>query len=784
MQIRHLLDDAADQSDTRLVPLIWLGVLAGVLPRNVATALRLLRWMARLAGDTLTAVDLEIDAADRSAVAGHSLLLGRRLAELEHELDELTDHVALLLPLWQTEAGCGSATWIDLAAPPAEISAEQLQRVDHFLLLLAADLDSPPVTPPVLTYACPRGALHTTQRLLGFPQGIAAAIEHIRRHLEIFRQRLADVYDSAVETGDGFLVETGLSRLRPDEESFITLGTVLGFWRWCGPASATAAYQVDLLSLADCPTVAAQASSWSLVARLYEESIGTREIPSSSWPRRSAPVLAPGSDEEPRWTRHVRALLPSSERDDDLRQARRRIKGLVEGDTASQLLVLRGLAGTGRHRVVLEGLFGPGRSDREIPEITFYCPDRATAALITSEATAQGLAWPLDIRIPGRGDPVSGLRRSGRFLADLHRPVVVMCEIQRFEPELRYRIAQSARGGCLVMTVDVAATAEPWENLFLTTPRADDVVVLERQQRLTRQLWTELRQLVPEVQRGDAASRRKEKGQLQAAYAANLDQGLAHIYSEYEAQRLPDRLRLVAALESDLEYLGASLRSHGWLALSAEQLESMLLPGAMEFLAAVTDVLAAAGYLNRFFAGQAADPQDRADDNEPDVTELEARGESLLRCLLDDVSYDRWLRWCADRDLDMSRLTVRGFLDLIAEADWASHSLAQPASQRRVRALVEAWGDEPLTGLVESTSWEAWWYTARDLAGLTGPAACRPLVQLTTATAAPGPYVAGGIYLCLGTETAASHYRVMNRVTDGLLVLFQERSPLPSQTTE
>jgi len=65
-----------------------------------------------------------------------------------------------------------------------------------------------------------------------------------------------------------------------------------------------------------------------------------------------------------------------------------------------------------------------------------------------------------------------------------------------------------------------------------------------------------------------------------------------------------------------------------------------------------------------------------------------------------------------------------------------------------------------------------------DLALKTGGAR-RPIVLLSDMARAPGCWVPGAVYLCLGTEPAKRHYEFLGRVTDSALVLYQERSPLP-----
>jgi hypothetical protein len=142
-----------------------------------------------------------------------------------------------------------------------------------------------------------------------------------------------------------------------------------------------------------------------------------------------------------------------------------------------------------------------------------------------------------------------------------------------------------------------------------------------------------------------------------------------------------------------------------------------------------------------------------------------------------------WQEWIKEQDPEPS-LTLNGFFERMAPTPWANSFLARPAARLRILRLLEQYGDEPVTALLNIPLWEAWWYGMMDDLAVRGPAYRRPLAVLTSAARPLGGAMAGAAYLCLGTEPLSQHYESLVRVTDSLLVLYQERSPLPSESGE
>ena len=775
-------DGAPPPPGRQLLSLTWLGHLAGIMGLDVAEGVRLLRWAARLAGDSLSSAGSERPVDPRHG-HGHTLLIPRRFVELEKALEQLERNLGVMLPLWLGRGRPGVLNWVDLEYPPARIDDTELALLDCFLMWNGSPEESaredPSEADSGLIYSCPRGLLHSTQRLVGCRLPSGEVLQELDRRLRIFRSRIEEVMAGALETGEGFLVETGLTDLRAEESSFLGLGSALGFWRWIGPPCPGALHLVDLLTLADSRTVRDRSHGWELVRAEAAMRYPGTEVG-------GAGVLDSHGVEAGRGLRSLRSLLAGgAERRDDLDPVVARVVDLAQGDEKGSSLVLKGVFGSGRHEALGRGLLKAGLAAGVIPEITIFCPDEAVAAMVSREFLRLGLSGPLDVRVSHDDVSRSEIPAAKTALADPSAALVVMCEVQRFDSETRYRIAQTGRGRRLIMTVDPAATLEPWEHLFLTTPRASDIVDLPVQRRSARKLWSEIRRLVPsEYQSGGA--QRRDKGVLISDYAANLDQCLSRVVHEHQAGKLATPLRMTAPMPGDLEYLGSSIRDRGWLAVLETRLESLLLPGPREFLAAATDHLALGGHLAEAFGPPCGPGESAVESSRPEGEPVPGQKEQpdlLTPRLLGPGGAAAWRDWVAGQDLS-GEITLNEFAEQVASTSWANTFLARPAARARILRLLEQYGDELLTALRTVPLWEAWWYSMLDDLAAKGPLYRRPLAVLTSAARPLGGAMPGAAYLCLGTEPVRQHYESLVRVTDSLLVLYQEKSPLPSEAPE
>ncbi len=416
--------------------------------------------------------------------------------------------------------------------------------------------------------------------------------------------------------------------------------------------------------------------------------------------------------------------------------------------------------GCGRHEAVIRAL---AASEAGL-EVTVYCPDTEAAAVMLEAAGPLGAHFLGDVRIAEKGITPAAPRHFEGYLADTPDSLVIMCEVQRFEKETRYRIAQMGRGRKLLMTIDPVANFEPWENLFLTIPRAQQIIELSQPRRAARKLWDQINTLIPESIRSTTQTLRPEKGSIVADYAVNLDQCLARLVLDVESREIPDRLRLIGPLLSDLDFLADSIRERGWLAIPENILTPLLLPGTREVLAVATDLLARG----------IADGQE--DDLNPEAVLLTPH-------LLPADSVNKWRRWHQSCDLDLANLSLADFFSLLETEEWARSFLAYPAALERVLKLLENWADESVTVLAGTALWEAWWLTTLAHLKLPLPDERRPLVTLAASSNPAGVFAPGGLYLCMGTENWRQHYNVLARTTDQSLILFKERSPLDVEGT-
>ncbi len=766
-------------ADRQLLPLDWLGRLSGMSKAEVSEGVLLLRWAARLNGDSLSAAG---DVRGAGATGGHTLMIGRRFADLEIVLDRLGENLAVLVPLWLEGATVpGLLGRIDLEQPPVRIDARELALVDALLCALAQGNSHA----TGLVYHCPRGLLNSAVRLVGWDGSSAEVLPALLGALDLFRARVRDVLASATETGAGFRAETGLTELRAEEREFMGLGVVLGFWRWQGPPCAGAIHLVDLLTLADSPTVKQSVLGWDL----FKAQTASRfPVAVSEAPTVHASGRGPDAASRPRLGQLRRLLTVGVEASDDLDPVVTRVHELTRAPGDPAFLVLKGVLGSGRHEALVRGLLRTLHQAEDPGDLTIVCPDEAVAAMIAREFLQRGYVRSLDIRVPSQS---GGAPLGPNVLPALAEPaatVIIMCEVQRFDPETRYRVAQMGRGKLLVMTADAAASAEPWEHLFLTTPRANDIVELRGQRRLSKAIWSEVRGLIPENLDAGGGSRRHARGQLESGYAANLVQSLARVVAAREEDTLPAVLRLTTPLAADLDYLGGQLRDRGWLVVNEAHLDALLLPGPREILAAATDVLVRSGELalafpvgDRATSGDTpADAQEKDKDDTgavvPPGTSHEA--EVMTPLLLGPESRLHWQQWSQDLEPD-AEMTLAEFVGRLVGTPWANTFLRHREARRRCEELLAAWGGESLRELLALPLWEAWWHTMSDDLGLIGAGSRRPLVLLSDTARIPGCRVPGAVYLCLGTEVARQHYEFLGRVTDSALVLYQERSPLP-----
>ncbi|MFH2053205.1 MAG: hypothetical protein ABIK96_12115 [bacterium] len=755
-------------STNELVPLDWLARLAGLEPAAVARGIRTLRWAARLTGEPLSAAEGAGATAANAPAKSHAMLIPRRFAEMEKELADVEEVLGILLPLWLEGVDEGTSTWVDLAGPPVKLESSRLMRVDGILAALGSGSAS-----ASFGYVAPAGMLGTNRRLLECRVAPGRVLDELRLRLDQFRNQLREALDSAVETPTGFLVDSGLTTLTAGEIDFLSLGSALGFWRWLGPACPGALHLVDVLALADSRAGSPGHPGWSLWRDLLAAEAEERAAATGDESDQPGEAGAGGT-----WESWKRLLSAGGRGGDDLDREVDRIAAFAAEAQPGQL-VLRGVAGTGRHEALIRGLLAGAGQSSAPAEVRIYCPDSGVAAWVTEEFLRLGGPGPLDLVVPDGAGQLGNLGLGGGGLADAAGTLIVMCEVQRFAPELRYKIAQLGRGRRLVMTVDPAAAEEGWEQLFLTVPRNEQVMDFRQQRRQERRVWSLLRQLVPEAGRAGSGTRHPGKGVVVSEYAANLDQCVGYLTARDGAPDPTGFLRLTAGVPADLEYLGGSLRDQGWFAVEEEELDDLLLPGPREVAAAIGDLLAVAGELGP----QGGSPSGR-DESEAPGPRPGARDRGhpdgirlLLPRLVEAPPAAAWAEWCAARAHGAGDLTVASFAATIRKTAWLTGQAAYPEARRRIGTMVRRYGHLTLGDFAAT----AVWGVQRTVLGgeADGSGAGRPTALLARASRIPGRWVGRGMYLCLGSEHPHRHYLHWSRIESDLLVLYQEQSPLP-----
>lgn len=769
-------NDTDDTAGGVLIPGSYLATLCGLPREDLLADLNLLRWQTVLAGELAP-------SPQGTTATARSLELLWPAAEVEPRLRRLAGALEVLVPLLLARTRAGLPTECDLNALPARLPPEYLAWLDRFLLAsslrLSARLapstanlagsDSAPVAPEQaaaavdgveLLYEPVAGLLFSGRRRVGYLGSIGDVTARLLHRLDLFLAAIQLILADLEITPSGVTVVPSGGLATVLDSDALELGSLLGLWRWRGAAGENELPLDGLRSLAGSESLRSGRATSHLRALAVEQERWITHLRRSL----SLGLLEPPVS-EPRTVAEPGSRLP----DRDVEAAQRVTDLVLAGDSA--LLALRGPAGSGRLPALLAGLAAAVRDGFSIHGLTMYCPDAATAARahLAWRRELRDLQPPLVVADEAGLPTTSGT--TGPSAVAATGLVGVLLEAQRLPPEQRFRISQHCRPGILILTVDTAEAEEPWEHLFLTTPCPEEVIDLPDQRRQTRQIWREVRELITTERKHRGKGRRRDKGSCLSQWAANLDECVAILEEERQAGRLSGEVALCAPLPDDLVYLGRRLAKRGWLPVYRQELDELLLPGPCEFLAAVTG---SAGALRAAAADAGSAVEAESGGGSP--------GTELLISLLPGGVHDQYRQWWGKERADATTC-LQDFYEEICRARWAGPFLATGEARQRVERLVADFGTESLARFCERPLWEAW---RRELAGLFAlptVAEPQPLVTLATGDIAGGRLAAAGVYLCLGTEPARYHYRVLSRITDQLLVLYQENSPLPSEAT-
>ncbi len=732
------------------LPAAVVEALTGLPTETVVASLSTLAWLSVLETGCEPA---HSGRADEPAI----LRLALPLAELEYRLGRAADLAAVRLPAWLEGAVEGLPVVCDLAVGGDGDTEEDLAWLDRFLLAMSlrlrsaasvrggGDLFRGTTGTEELLWRAPEGVLFSSRRLLGTLGRPRAVAERLSQEAERFAGAATALLATAVCDSGGARVALAPGEAWPSEVAMV--GCLLGAW-WIEGAPLAEALDTSALAwLADAPA-AARARTVALLtdgdawrtgqaARLGAESgVGAGTAPAEA--RSRAPQQRPV----------VGAPAP---------EAAAKVAHLLAGPEPGWL-VLRGPAGTGRLAAVAAGLADAAASGALRPgEVSVWCPSSAVAARVH-------LAWRRDVDaavapalfIAPEGTPPAGATPlTGRYLpGDPARETALLIDAEALPRETRFAVQQRYRGGRLLVTVDPAAAEAPWEHLFLTTPAQERVVDCVDQRAQTRRVWEETRHFAAEPDGRPARGRalRRERGEAVAHGAASLDEVVAHLGAEESSGRLGRRSAVVATARDDLLYIGRSLAGRGWLPVLRWELDSLLLPGTLEFVAVVSDIAAQAGK-----ADGARTP--------------------LLPVLLDPSGAAAYARWLAAAE-SLAEASLAEIHARVSRSGWASPWLARPEVQRRVERLVREAGGENPGHFVKRPLWAAWRLELADWLAVPAATPHAPVVTLATPETSGATGADTLVYLCLGSESRQRHYRVFARATERVMVLYQESSPL------
>jgi hypothetical protein len=730
-----------------VLPLHRLSRLCGLPPASLARNLATLRWTARLAG-----VGRAVTVPE---APGPRLLVRRPFAGIEHDLRELRRDLPAMLSL----LGAGeSGAWHESVLPAAgdDAALARRARIDIFLHL-AAQLTLAG-EPPRLGYRADGGEWFCDRRWFVWLGAPAEVTPWCERQLTAFEAAARGLLSRAVPIDDGYLVapESGVDLPSWPAEALVW-GQELGYWhaigldhpwqvplaeldRLCepavsGPEAPGAALLVDLAAertqwrraLAATPAEHAVVAVAALPADHGGES-GGGAIPRRGWLRRAGEA-----DVAVATTHAVTALATAPSRG---------------------LLAIVGHAGTGRHDTLLAGLERALGAPDAPDSTTVWCPDSATAARLHLAALRRRPGWRLDLRVAGSSGEL-GLETRDR--APGGRRLTVVAEVQRLPRELRYQLLDQSWGDRLLLTVDPAENTESWEDLFITAPKPEQIRRLDVQRLQARRLWEDV---APLVGLRDARAQRRDRGSLDSRCVTNLAECVGAIVGEVGAGRLGRSLDVVSPLAVDVAELTRGLREQDWLAVSRRELDEYLLPGVLELLAAAADVATLAGHDGG-----------------------ERRPALLLPACLPPALTDSWRQWLRSPG-GPAPATIGQLWTHWQRTPWGRACTGDVAAGVRTTAFARAWSDVELATLLDHPIVVAWRDRLGEVFERNDLLSARPVARLATADQPAGLPARALAYVCAGVEPETVHYRVLCRVTDQLLVLWHERSPLASEAQE
>lgn len=714
-----------------------LAWLSGLPEQMVRRQLGDLRWAARL-GEAPTV---------RPPVAPREVRVRMHTSvrDLELQLGGLASHLQAVVSTLHGGAAAGTRALVSW--PQSEGPGHALPRqLDRLLTLAATPRWRQAVrSAPAIIHDLPDGAWFSARRLVGRLGPTADLTGGLAEVLDEFSRWCDRQLREASRVDTGYLIEVEVDRTT---WPWLILGQELGFWA-VSPGLGGAVVGLGEVRDRLQPAIAAADAPCRMLLMAQAAAL-------ADWRRQLAATPAGGALA----SLPAPAVATTGRRwwqrggSDPLQAVRRDVAELV-GAPRQRTLVLSGAPGTGRLQGLLSGLQegGPAQAAE------WWCPDLETAMRVQLAARACDPGWNCDLHVLDDPTEAAVAPRAAR-----ERRPVVLIEAQRFPREARYKLQDAGREPGLLVTVDAdqAASGEAWEDLFVATPREADVRRL-RTPILPARLPAEVLRQVDPAAVAEARPHRRDRGQISVKRSGTIDECAAAVSAARAAGQLGDDLLVLAPHAEDVDLLCRALTDRGWAAARRRDVAALMLPGVLHAVAVLADA-------HRQRTG-----------HWPGGAGLAPAGPPLLPLLGGDAlpaGWNDWLRAGGSR-LEEARV----LLDHWRRSPWGQAAGSSATARQRIAAWCEGQPTDP-QGVLTPALWAHWRRALGRGVGRDDLLPDLPTASLATADAPAGAPSESLAYVCFGSEPAQVHRRCLAQATDRILVLYQERSPVPGEDTD
>ncbi|MEZ4388621.1 MAG: hypothetical protein R3D98_13840 [Candidatus Krumholzibacteriia bacterium] len=710
-----------------------LAWLSGLGEAAVRRHLGQMQWAARL--------DTPPGAAAAATARPCSVRVHASARDMELQLGGLASHLQSVVTSLHGGLAPGVAALV--AWPRAGAQGHPLSGQLDRLLTLVADAGWRAAVPgaPVVIHDQLDGAWFDARRRIGRLGPVAPLADGLAALLDRFSLWCDDLLRDASRVDTGYLLRVAHPE---DVWPWLVLGQELGFWA-VSPGLDGMVVDVEDVRAAREPAggvgvdaVADLLRQQATAAAVWRDRLAATP-PGGTLVEPSRPTAVGGTR---RWWRKGSQ--------DPLDGVVAEVRTFVAAPR-QRTLVLAGALGTGRLQALLMSLeaSAAGRAAE------IWCPDPETAMRVHLLARACRPDWRPDLHVAAEATEAAIAPR-----APAERRPVVLLEAQRLPSGLRYKLQDTGREPGLLMTVDpdLAAPGETWEDLFVATPREADVRRLRIPMLPARLPW-EVTQMFAAAPGRDTRPHRRERGQVNVRRAGTIVECAASVTAARSSGQLGDHVLVLAPHAEDVALLARALSDRGWSAVRRRDLAALMLPGILEAVAVMADA-------HRLRHGEW-----------PGGPGAEAAGRPLLPDLTGPDQAGRWAGWLRTRpEADLDR--AGELLDRWRRSPWGEAAGSSAVARRRVAAWCEGPGTSP-AGCLPPDMWRLWRHAVGAAVGRQDlqPVGATAILAIADAPAAgPAESLA---YVCFGSEPALVHRHALGQATDRILVLYQERSPLP-----